>query len=259
MNDDDRRDPLERLRAADPAAGLEPRDGFADDVVARATADAPAGTAPVTDLGSERARRRPRWIPIAAVAASLAVVGAVGYGIGATTGGATNLAGGAAPPISLSAPDGAGSTEQGAAEPMPATPGGAGAADGRMSAGGTESMIAPWGWGRNSFHASGLSDADGTAGAYAYDARAVSTSETVAALAAALGVPGTPELKDGAWIVGRRTAPPPRSGSRSTAAWASRTTTPSSAHGSARTAPTHASPRVRSPVNRRRSTRPVRS
>ena len=32
MNDD-QRDPMERLRAADPAAGVEARDGFADEVV----------------------------------------------------------------------------------------------------------------------------------------------------------------------------------------------------------------------------------
>src|SRR5512145_832388 len=102
MNDDEQRDPLDRLRAADPAAGLEPRDGFADDVVARAAAETPAGgTAPVTDLGAERARRRPAWFAVAAVAASLVVVGAVGYGVGSTTAGTTNLAEGAAPPISL--------------------------------------------------------------------------------------------------------------------------------------------------------------
>lgn len=196
MADDERQDPLERLRAADPAAGVEPRDGFADEVVARVTEDSPSDAAPVADRATERARRRPRWLPVAAVAASLVVVGGAGYAVGATTGGTSNLAGGAAPPITLSSPDGAGATEQGVAEPMP------GGTSDRMMAGGADSMISPWGWGRNSFSASGLSDADGTARGYAYDARSESTSETVAALAAALGVEGTPELKDGAWVVG---------------------------------------------------------
>ncbi len=58
-------------------------------------------SAPVADLTAERARRSPRWLPIAAVAASIAIVGGAGYGIGASTGGSTNLADGAAPPISL--------------------------------------------------------------------------------------------------------------------------------------------------------------
>lgn len=194
---DDQRDPIERLRAADPAAGVELRDGFVDDVVARAAADAPAGS-PVTDLTAERAHRRPRWLPYAAVAASLAVVGAVGYGIGATTGGATNLADGAAPPISLQNPSDAttGATEQ---EMMP----GAGAGtDLKMASPDAARMTYPYGSGRNEFSASGLSDSAGSAAAYAFDARAASDAGTVAALAAALGVEGTPTLANGSWTVG---------------------------------------------------------
>ena len=106
-------DPVQRLRGADPAAGVEPSAGFADEVVARAAAETTAEPTTVTDLTTERARRRPRWIPIAAVAASLVVVGALGYGVGARTGGATNLADGAAPPISLQSGSGTGTTEQG--------------------------------------------------------------------------------------------------------------------------------------------------
>ncbi|WP_159605977.1 hypothetical protein, partial [Agromyces humi] len=45
MHDDNELDPVERLRAADPAASVEPRAGFADEVVARATA-------PSTDAAS---------------------------------------------------------------------------------------------------------------------------------------------------------------------------------------------------------------
>jgi len=216
-DDEDRRDPIEELRAADPAARVEPRDGFADEVVARvaAEADRPAtgggttGTtdaaasaqAPVADLATERARRRPRWIPIAAVAASLAVVGAVGYGVGATAGPTTNLADAAAPPISLQGQAGAGATEGGAIEP--------GAVDQRMAGPGAADLSYPYGFGRNAFHASGLSTTAGTAGAYAFDAPAASDPETIAALAAALGVAGDPVLADGAWTVGAQdgTAP----------------------------------------------------
>lgn len=198
MNDGNELDPVARLRAADPAAGVEPREGFADEVVARAVAEPTAGSAsaPVSDLTTERARRSPRWLPIAAVAASIAVVGALGYGVGAMTGGATNLAGGAAPPISLQA----GTGLEGA------TPGIATDASGlesqKASGSATADMMYPYGFGRNSFSSSGLATDDGTAVAYAFDARASSSADTVAALAGALGMDGTPELANGSWTVG---------------------------------------------------------
>jgi hypothetical protein len=201
MNDDEQRDPLERLRAADPAAGVEARDGFAADVIAQAASeDASRAAAPaaasVTDLGAERARRRAGWLQVAAVAAGLVIVGAAGYGIGTTTGGASDLAEGAAPPISLEGADGSEALEPGMAGPE-----GPVATD--MKAAGPDAMIwPPYGGGRNSFSASGLSTAQGTAAAYGYDARAASVTETVAELAAALGVEGTPQLVDGSWIVG---------------------------------------------------------
>jgi hypothetical protein len=206
MNDDHEHEPeldaVQRLRAADPAAGLEPSAGFADEVVARAAAGTTAEPAPV-DLTAERARRRPRWLPAAAVAASLVVVGALGYGVGATTGGATNLAEGAAPPISLQSGTGAGTTEQGMTTEQGVMQGDAAATErSKMSAPGTADLMYPYGFGRNQFRASGLSTSEGTAPAYGFDARAASNSETVAALAAALGVAGTPELKDGSWSVG---------------------------------------------------------
>ena len=70
-----------------------------------------------------------------------------------------------------------------------------------MAAAGVDSMYA-YGYGRNSFSSSGLSTATGTATGYGFDARAASNAADVAALAAAFGIEGTPELKDGAWIVG---------------------------------------------------------
>ena len=209
MHDDNELDPVERLRAADPAAGVEPRAGFVDEVVARATTEATAGapaeaspdpTAPVTDLTSERARRRPGWIVVAAVAASLVVFGGAGYALGTSTNGSTNVAGGAAPPISLQGAAGGATTEQSTAQDG-ALPGFA-ADQAKRPASGATGMLYPYGFGRNSFSSSGLSTATGSAPGYAFDARAASTAETVAALAAALGVEGTPELKDGAWTVG---------------------------------------------------------
>ncbi|MGW9168289.1 hypothetical protein [Agromyces sp. NPDC055658] len=218
---DEASDPVALLRAADPAAGVEPRDGFADDIVAGVLADTAVpsaavdaeaggampdrgGTTPVADLRAERARRRPRWIAIAAVAASLAIVGGAGYAAGAGLNGTSTLAGSAAPPISLPGAGDSGSESSGAAdrpvtEQAPAV-GGAFDASGKMSA----DMAYPYGYGygRNVFSASGLSTESGTAAGYGYDPRSASNAETVSALAAALGVEGAPELKDGAWIAG---------------------------------------------------------
>ncbi|GAA2028518.1 hypothetical protein GCM10009819_10200 [Agromyces tropicus] len=206
MNDDER-DPIERLRAADPAADVEARAGFADDVVARATADgsiadaAPAGAAaadgaasrdaaPVADLAAARARRR-RWLQVAAAAASVLVVGAAGYGLGASAGGGSELAGGgAAPPIAL---QGAGANE--GALPGVTTE------DQRIAAP-DAALTVPYGSGRTHFTSSGLSTDAGTATAYAFDPRAGSVEDRVAAVAVALGIEGTPVLADGGWTVG---------------------------------------------------------
>src|SRR5918994_1149644 len=203
-------DPVQRLRGADPAAGVEPRAGFADEVVVKATAETTAVSAPtaeqapVADLAAERARRRPRWIPIAAVAASLMVVGAVGYGGGTRPGGATTRAGGAPPPISLQNGSGAGATEQDLGTSDAAVPDRT-----KMSAGGASDLMYPYGFGRNQFSASGLSTSEGTAPGYGFDARAASNAESVAALAASLGIEAAPVLTDGAWSAGQQdgTAP----------------------------------------------------
>ncbi|MFF2271132.1 hypothetical protein ACFVTX_02600 [Agromyces sp. NPDC058136] len=209
-------DPVELLRAADPADGVEPRAGFADEVVARATGEvqpvasesstaspvAAETAAPVADLGAERARRRPRWLPIAAAAASVAIVGAVGFWAGSSTS-ASNLASSAAPPISLQGVNGANGAANGAAiDASAGAPEMATGFDQKMMGGAMDSMIAPYGWGRNVFSASGLSSQAGTAGGYAYDSSASGTEARIAALAAELGVEGEPVLRDGNWVVG---------------------------------------------------------
>ncbi|MFK4788282.1 hypothetical protein [Microbacterium sp. ZW T5_56] len=197
MNDDTNPEDeaMARLRAADPAAGVEPVSGFVERVVADTSAESPT---PVADLSAERERRRPRWLAVAAVAASLLVVGgAGGYGIaalGADRGGTTA----AAPPISLSegsnAADGSGvadsaggPTEQGATVD-PAT-------------GSTSDSVMP-GWGRNHFTSSDLSTQATSAAGYAFDPAAASNVDTIRGLAQALGVEGEPQLIDGAWSVG---------------------------------------------------------
>ncbi|MFC9561382.1 hypothetical protein [Agromyces sp. NPDC056965] len=191
MNDDNDLDPVARLRAADPAAGVEPRPGFADDVIAQAAGSAmPAASADVADLANERARRRPRWLVAAAVAASVAIVGGAGFGLGTAAAGSSELA---AAPISLGAAQNGATQEESAAFDT---------GNRKMAGSGVNDLMMPYGYGRNTFSASGLATTGGAAAAYAYDARAASNPETVAALAAALGVEGTPELKDGSWTVG---------------------------------------------------------
>lgn len=196
-HDDTERDPVARLRAADPAGDIEARAGFADEVVARMTrpeAEPTGGSMPVADLGEERASRRRRWLPFVAVAAAIAIVGGAGYGIGATSGGPMSLADGAALPITLQ-PNGAPeSNAQGGIEP---TVGSGAATDQKMS-----SLTYPYGSGRNDFSASGLGTQAGTAQAYAYDPRSASNADTVAALAAALGIESSVELRDGSWVAG---------------------------------------------------------
>ncbi|TFC32389.1 hypothetical protein E3O55_05710 [Cryobacterium sp. MDB1-18-2] len=198
MNDDDKQqDPVARLRAADPAGDIEARAGFADEVVARMTgpeAEPMAGSAPVADLEKARARRRPRWLPFVAVAASIAIVGAAGYGIGASEGGPKSLADGAAPPITLQSNGRPESVAQGGMEP---SVGSGAATDQKMS-----SSTYPYGSGRNAFSASGLGTQAGTAQAYAYDPRSASSSDKVAALAAALGIGLPVDLRDGSWVAG---------------------------------------------------------
>ncbi|MFF2277318.1 hypothetical protein [Agromyces sp. NPDC058126] len=205
-NRPDETDPVALLRAADPAAGVEPAAGFADEVVAKATAEGepvaaatPAADdpAPVTDLAAERARRRPRWLPIAAAAASVAIVGAAGFWLGGATSSA-NLASSAAPPISLQGVNGG---SAGAAEDS-GVPESAMGADQKMMGGGAADSMVPYGWGRHAFTSSGLSEEEGDAPGYAYDSGAEGTEARVAALAAELGVEGEVELRDGSWIVG---------------------------------------------------------
>ena len=181
---------LARLRAADPAADARLDSDALRAEVARRVAAGPAehpasgadrdGDAAVVPLG---ARRRSRWLQVAAVAAAAAVVaGAGGYAVGATGGGGDAVTADA--PITLSGP---------AAEGATAMDGAASAADMR---------IAPWFGGRAVFSASGLADDAGSAHAWAFDAASVFSAETAARVAGVLGVTGDPVQQYGAWTVG---------------------------------------------------------
>jgi hypothetical protein len=188
---------LDRLRAADPAAGSRPDLGrlraavdarIADDAAAAAPAAARhtgfAGAA-VTPLTSTRSRRN-RWLPVAAAAAGALALTAAGYGLGLRAG-AGDEPTTAAPAISLGGPAG-GATTPGAAEAM------SGTADAAIYPAPSAS--------RTSFHAVGLADEPGTFAARTYDPAASFTAERAAALGAALGLEGEPQLVGGAWQVG---------------------------------------------------------
>ncbi|MHB1064415.1 MAG: hypothetical protein ACYC1Z_08020 [Georgenia sp.] len=180
------RAPLDRLRAADPAADAAP-----DMTRLRAAIDLRRPAAP-DSLDAVRAGRhsrlgRSRWLQVAAVAAGAAVV-AGSYGLGRANAPAPVTA---APAIDLAA-GASGQAEFGGAAMDAAVAG-----DQRLS-------IWP-GWGaaeRTVFHGEGFSDAAGTATAWTYDAASSFTADRAAALAATLGLDGAPELRDGTWQVG---------------------------------------------------------
>ena len=231
---------LERLVKADPAATVEAGETFAADVVARAAADPTKEATPaevvaagiastgiastgiastevaaatasepsapeadddgetpaVLDLTAARDRRRPRWYQAAAAAAVAGLVGVGGYAIGAQNDTVLLAEGDAAAPISLSGGSSAADSAGGSTEM-------AGGADKAVAnyARDSRSMLYPGFYGHRTFSSSGLSTAARTALGYAFDSSSVTTA-TVDSLAAAFGVAGTTELRDGMWVVG---------------------------------------------------------
>jgi hypothetical protein len=203
MNTED--EAYDRLVAADPAAGAEPRPA-----ALRAKTDAHAG---VTSSGEpsgasggsgdeapRRTRRRAPWLVAAAVAGAVAVGGG-GYALGSS--GATTTATGdgtasdALPPVTLG--DVRGGDARGGPEAAAGQGGALAQADESAS---TDIGLPGWYDGRSVFSASGLSGEPGTATAYAYDARDVGTADGAARLAEALGVDGEPRWEWGSWQVG---------------------------------------------------------
>jgi len=196
-------EPFDRLRATDPAAGVEPdTEALRSAVAARtghlaeghdATAAVPGS--PVADAADELAARRrrlpwgARWTQVAAGVAALAVVGAGGFALGAGQGGADQSATGS----SLPAP-----VQLGGAAPEAAS-GAASSADGLALA---ESRKIMGFGGRAVYSGAGLSTEGGAARAWGFDAASTYSAETARRVAEALGVNGDPVLEWGSWTVG---------------------------------------------------------
>jgi hypothetical protein len=187
-----------RLRAADPAATVEP-----DAVALRAAVDERLSTdAPAAVPDELAARRTRRWTSwparIAGVAAAALVVGGGGgYAIGAA--GSPDQESTAEAAIMLDS----GSGNSGMESTGDAATGAPAIAPRATEMAAADSAYWPgmW-WGRTVFTASGLSDDAGTLHAWALDAAASFTEDTVTSMAAALGVNGAPQLIDGVWTVG---------------------------------------------------------
>ncbi|KLN35231.1 hypothetical protein FB00_07320 [Cellulosimicrobium funkei] len=212
---------LERLRAADPAAGAAPdtgaleaavRDRVPEAFAGGATAGAPdsdpisgpaGATATLVDeLAERRARRLRRRAPlqVAAAVAGVLVVGAGGYALGAGAVGASSAGDSAVEstalaPIQLGAADApaAGDAAGGAVAPESLAAGSRATAD----------MAYPGLWGgRTVFHQDGLSTQGAGADAWAYDAAGVYSQETARRVADVLGVPGEVREDYGSYVVG---------------------------------------------------------
>jgi len=185
-------DVMERLRAADPAAGadLDLEQTWATVRARTALTDGSADV--VDDLAAARARRNKTWmVRVASVAAGAVLFGGGGYAIG------------------HAGNDGAPSAETGTligtGNPRDATAAGQSAG---LVTPGTTSQSAPgvgtayWGGGRTVFHASGLSDVAGSAKGWAYNPSSAFSKATVTRVAKALGVSGEAKLFEGMWSVG---------------------------------------------------------
>lgn len=178
---------FDRLRGADPAAGVEP------DVVALDAAVRARLAGPADEVAAARARHgHGTWMTVAAVAAGALVFGTGGFALGhaGRAGAAASTAGGV---ITLG--QSSAGSRAGLAAPEAAS-GAVGAADA------TTGVVAPWYGSRTVFTASGLSDATGSAKAWAFDASGVFNAETANRIARVLGVQGAASLVDGAWTAG---------------------------------------------------------
>lgn len=214
---------LERLRAADPAAGTTPDEQVLEAAVrgrvpeafetveAGTASDAPSapltgpdgpGGAVEDELAARRARRRRAPLQVAAAVAGALVVGAGGYALGA--GGAVGAAGDSqavsfstnAGPIELGTAGSAGAASEESAAVAPES-----LAAGSRVASSDMAYAGFWG-GRTVFHQDGLSTQGAAADAWAYDAAGVFSQETARRVADALGVPGDVREEYGSYTVG---------------------------------------------------------
>ncbi|WP_341359607.1 hypothetical protein V5H98_18125 [Georgenia sp. M64] len=190
----ERHDAIDRLRAADPARGVEPdltalrarvdagRTATPAAAPAEARHDDPAragstgGT--VVDLAE---RRRRRGLRLGAAAAGVALL-AGAFGLGRTFGAPEGGAPSAAPAISLDR-----------AQSEAASSGGLDASTAIYPAPSSR---------HTTFRSEGLSDDGGSAVAWAYDATARFGPDQVRELGAAVGLSGEPRQEFGAWVLG---------------------------------------------------------
>lgn len=229
-------DALDRLRAADPAAGTEPdlariaaavfaatgvpvtgehRAGTPDGgATATGVLDgaapamgAPDGGAPTAvgqgrpqDELAARRHRRTAWLRMAAAVAAVAVLGTGGYMASDRVAGGVPTSGAgvaALPAISLEG----GTGDRAASNGMAAGASGSAQSSSAPADLPTPGGFAPYGV-RTVFAGRGLSTAAGSATAWAFDASSVASAATAAHLATVLGVSGTPRVEWGAWAVG---------------------------------------------------------
>lgn len=198
---------FDRLRAADPAAGLEPdlhairatvtakvSSSAADGSTTSAATSEQGSDAGVVDLATARSRRRPaRWLQVAAAAVGVAAVGTAGYAVGTQDGG-SGISADSASTADMATDESA--PESGAQAPfsLPST-------DESAASSADRSMIAGFGM-RTLFTAVGLDDTPSAASAWGYDPSATFTPESALAVAQAVGLEGEPSLLYGAWHVG---------------------------------------------------------
>lgn len=165
---------VERMRAADPAAGATPEEDRLVELTVQRRGD---------ELADRRARRSPRWAAVASVAAAALVVGGgAGYGLGRS----------AEEPAPSADTDTVGLARGDAAHEELAM-------SAPMSA--DRMMLPGFGGERTVFTAQGLGQDAGTATAWAFDGASVFGEEAVLRAAEVFGVEGEARL-EGGWAVG---------------------------------------------------------
>lgn len=199
---------FDRLRAADPAAGLEPDlDAIRATVTASVTTSAAGSTDArpddarsdgVVDLAAARSRRRPtRWLQVAAAAVGVVAVGTAGYAVGSQDGGS----GVSADAASTQSTAGAVQDESQSETVSPGQAPFSQPATGASAESADRSMIAGFGM-RTLFTPAGLDDTPSAATAWGYDPTATFTPESALAVAQAVGLEGEPTLVYGSWHIG---------------------------------------------------------
>lgn len=200
---------LAHLRETDPAAGAVPDGSALRAAVDHQIASEPVRPAGVDELAAARARRWTSWPARLAGAAAAALV------IGGTGGYALGVAGDRPPQpaVEMTTADGpvpgamGGLPERGSSAMTDSAAAGGGMAESvageAAMAGDAAASYGGYG-GRTVFSGQGLPEEGGSAVGHGLDPASAFSAETVAAVAAVLGVEGEPELQDGMWVVGSR-------------------------------------------------------